>query len=268
MPSVPAGRGSARGNPRSGDARTKRSPQACLEMCLGVLTCWFTRFSAPQRASRCGRSASSSAKTPSTTANSPGPCSASARGHGFHLGRVPPRSSGLDLVDPSVRLARFGRHASGRMGSSPAAVSPSASATASAAVIEVMSIERLQCDLASEALAAELAEAIADRFRTLKLVPPRASRARAPSRPSGRAARRLRGCGRSRQRARDAFARRASTHALSFSPTWSSSPQIDERQDTVAAVLVHRLDVDAAARAGTRRPGLVGVVDACRRSRR
>ena len=38
-----------------------------------------------------------------------------------------------------------------------------------AAVIEVMSFDRLQCDLASEALAAELADAIADRFRTLKL---------------------------------------------------------------------------------------------------
>lgn len=38
-----------------------------------------------------------------------------------------------------------------------------------AAVIEVMSTERLQCDLASEALAAELAEAIAQRFHTLKL---------------------------------------------------------------------------------------------------
>jgi hypothetical protein len=38
-----------------------------------------------------------------------------------------------------------------------------------AAVIEVMSFDRLQCDLASEALAAELADAIAERFRTLKL---------------------------------------------------------------------------------------------------
>jgi hypothetical protein len=38
-----------------------------------------------------------------------------------------------------------------------------------AAVFEVMSFERLQCDLASEALAAELADAIANRFRTLKL---------------------------------------------------------------------------------------------------
>ncbi|HVV37145.1 MAG TPA: GAF domain-containing protein [Acidimicrobiales bacterium] len=34
-----------------------------------------------------------------------------------------------------------------------------------AAVLEVMSFERLQCDLASEALAGELADAIADRFR-------------------------------------------------------------------------------------------------------
>ena len=38
-----------------------------------------------------------------------------------------------------------------------------------AAVIEVMSFDRLQCDLASEALAAELATAIAQRFHTLKL---------------------------------------------------------------------------------------------------
>jgi hypothetical protein len=34
-----------------------------------------------------------------------------------------------------------------------------------AAVIEVLSFDRLQCDLASEALAAELAEQIAERFR-------------------------------------------------------------------------------------------------------
>jgi len=38
-----------------------------------------------------------------------------------------------------------------------------------AAVIEVMSFDRLQCDLASEALAAEVAEAIAARPATLKL---------------------------------------------------------------------------------------------------
>jgi hypothetical protein len=38
-----------------------------------------------------------------------------------------------------------------------------------AAVIEVFCFDRLQCDLATEALAAELADAIADRFRTLKL---------------------------------------------------------------------------------------------------
>jgi hypothetical protein len=38
-----------------------------------------------------------------------------------------------------------------------------------AAVSEVFSFDRLQCDLASEALAGELAEAIAARFRTLRL---------------------------------------------------------------------------------------------------
>lgn len=38
-----------------------------------------------------------------------------------------------------------------------------------AAVIEVMSFDRLQCDLATEALAAELAEAIAARAGVLKL---------------------------------------------------------------------------------------------------
>jgi hypothetical protein len=38
-----------------------------------------------------------------------------------------------------------------------------------AAVIEVMSFDRLQCDLASEALAEEVAEAIASRPATLKL---------------------------------------------------------------------------------------------------